>query len=97
MTLKEKIGLSTLALVTAISAALLASPGAKAMPDPYVPLPPLFCSGGGIQTPWGGYCDGATYPDGTHWHAANGMGYWLPATCTFADGGTTPAPGGCRG
>lgn len=88
-----------IALGGLVAAATLAIvlPKASAMPDPYMPLPPLFCAGGGVQTPWGGYCDGATFPDGTKWHAANGMGFWLPATCVIADGGTTPAPGGCRG
>lgn len=89
-----------IALGGLVAAATLAIvlPKASAMPDPYMPIPGYWCQGGGGQFGgFGGFCDGAAYPDGTHWHVANGMGIWLPAVCTFADGGTTPAPGGCRG
>ena len=71
---------------------------AEAMPDPYTPIPPAYCAGGGVQTPFGGFCDGKAFPDGTKLHIANGMGYWQPMVCIIADGGTTPAgPGGCGG
>ena len=25
---------------------------------------------------WGGFCDGPTLPDGTHWHEQNVLGFW---------------------
>lgn len=95
----KAIGAVIAVMVTFLTAMLLIASGkASAMPDPYMPIPGYWCQGGGGQFGgWGGFCDGATYPDGTHWHVANGMGIWLPAVCTFADGGTTPAPNGCRG
>lgn len=102
MTLKSFIIRATTLLVlfaAAIYAIIVLSLGrANAMPDPYTPIPPAYCAGGGGQTPWGGYCDGKTFPDGTKLHIANAMGFWQPMQCIIADGGTTPAsPGGCGG
>lgn len=100
MTLKEKIGLSALAAMAAIGASLLAAPGAKAMPDPFMPLPPVWCAGGGIQSPYGGWCNGKIYPDGTQLHADNVLGYWRPIMCVIANMPAPPPPappGGCGG
>ena len=86
------------ALLIAIS--VITSPKASAMPDPYMPLPPVWCPGGGGQSPWGGYCDGKTFPDGTKLHIANGMGFWLPVQCVIAGTPAPPplaGPGGCGG
>ena len=71
---------------------------AEAMPDPYTPIPPAYCAGGGVQTPWGGYCSGATYADGTKWNIVNGMGFWQPMQCVIADAPAPPplaGPHGC--
>lgn len=88
-----------LAFCVAYAVAAILAGSAKAMPDPYMPLPPVWCPGGGVQTPWGGYCDGMAFPDGTKLHAANGMGFWLPAQCVLANAPAPPplAPGGCGG
>ncbi|WP_396902487.1 hypothetical protein [Mycolicibacterium sp.] len=78
---------------------------AKAAPDPYWPIPPVWCPGGGTQTGWGGYCDGATFPDGTKWHTDNFVApfvgrVWNPIVCVVADAPAPPpvaGPGGCGG
>lgn len=78
---------------------------AHAMPDPYMPLPPVWCPGGGIQTGWGGYCDGKTFPDNTKWHMDSFVApfvgrVWNPIVCVVADAPAPPplaGPGGCGG
>lgn len=77
----------------------------KAMPDPYFPVPPVWCPGGGTMTGWGGFCDGATFGDNTKWHmdafSAPFVGMvWNPIVCVVADAPAPPprAPrGGCGG
>lgn len=85
--------------------ALMFAPDSNATPDPYMPIPPIWCPGGGIQTGWGGYCDGRPYPDGTKWHQdsvwAPFVGQiWRPIVCVI-DGTPAPpplaGPGGCGG
>ena len=57
------------------------------------------------KTGWGGYCDGATFPDGTKWHTDNFAApfvgrVWNPIVCVVADAPAPPplaGPGGCGG
>lgn len=73
--------------------------------DPYMPLPPVWCPGGGIMTGWGGYCDGKTFLDGTKWHmdavSAPFVGMvWNPIVCVVDTGEIMQPqapPGGCNG
>ena len=76
------------------------APVAKAAPDI---APPNWCPGGGALTAWGGYCDGATYPDNTKWHQdsfwAPFVGrVWNPIVCVVANAPAPPPlapPSGC--
>lgn len=91
---------ATLLACAATAVVILTTEKAHAALDPYVPIPPVWCPGGGGQSPWGGWCDGKTFPDGTKLHIANGMGFWLPIQCVIADAPAPPplAPaGGCGG
>ena len=84
--------------VGVLTGGMLLAPSAQAAPDYLFPIPPAWCPGGGVQTPWGGYCDGANYPDGTRWQSVNGMGFWGPLTCVIHTGQPAPPvapPNGC--
>lgn len=78
---------------------------ANAMPDPYLPLPPVWCPGGGTMTGWGGWCNGKVFADGTQWHMdsywAPFVGrVWNPIVCVVANVPAPPplaGPGGCAG
>ena len=94
----------TIAGVSALAAAgMLTAARAEAQPDPYWPVPPVWCPGGGTMTSWGGFCDGATFPDGTKWHMdsfwAPFVGrVWNPIVCVVADAPAPPplaGPNGC--
>lgn len=98
-------------LALAAFGAILAGTGigwagqAQAAPDPYWPIPPVWCPGGGTMTGWGGYCDGRPYPDNTKWHMdsfyAPFVGrVWNPIVCVIADApapSPLAGPGGCGG
>lgn len=98
-------------IVATLSAAVLVGTGigyaarAEALPDPYMPVPPLWCPGGGTQTGWGGWCDGKTFPDGTKLHMDSFVApfvgrVWNPIVCVVADAPAPPplaGPGGCAG
>lgn len=89
------------------AATLTLAPQADAGPigvygDPRFPIPPVWCPGGGIQTGWGGYCDGLAFPDNTKWHMDSFVApfvgrVWNPIVCVVADAPAPPplAPGGC--
>ena len=78
---------------------------ANATPDPYMPIPPVWCPGGGTQNAWGGWCDGKPFRDNTKWHMdsywAPFVGrVWNPIVCVVADAPSPPplaGPGGCGG
>lgn len=97
-------------LVTAIVAVLFAlvlfaltepAPAKADGPDinPWI----MWCPGGGIQTGWGGYCDGTTFPDGTKWHQDSFVApfvgrVWNPIVCVVANAPAPPPlapPSGC--
>lgn len=89
----------------AYAAFVLSGGRANAAPDPYWPVPPVWCPGGGTSTGWGGYCNGAVFPDGTQWHQDSFVAPFVgrvynPIVCVVAN---TPAPpplapaGGCGG
>lgn len=93
--------------VGAIAAAgILFGPAeAKAEPDPFFPIPPVWCPGGGTMTGWGGYCDGRPFPDGTKWHMDSFVApfvgrVWNPIVCVVHPAPAPPplaGPGGCGG
>jgi hypothetical protein len=102
--LRRLLCLVALGAITAAAALAVVMPKAQAMPDPYMPLPPVWCPGGGIQTGWGGWCDGKTFPDGTKLHMDSFVApfvgrVWNPIVCVVADAPAPPplAPGGCAG
>jgi len=89
-----------LAVIATIVVVAVSSPKAHAdsIFDPYMPIPALgWCPGGGVGSGWGGFCDGRRYADGTFWHSANAMGFWLPTQCVIDNGTAMPpaAPWGC--
>lgn len=98
-------------LVAAAAGGVIAGTGllwagdAEAMPDPYWPVPPVWCPGGGTQTGWGGFCNGKVFPDGTQWHTDNFVApfvgrVWNPIVCVVANTPAPPplaGPGGCGG
>ena len=63
--------LSLAALIGFGVAAMDQSPEAQASPQ-FIKT----CMGGGMGSPWGGFCDGATYPDGSYDHMVSAMGFW---------------------
>ncbi|WGH20932.1 hypothetical protein SEA_MMASICARM_55 [Mycobacterium phage MmasiCarm] len=97
-----------LLLVAAATAVLIVcavgwSGRANATPDPYWPIPPVWCPGGGTMTSWGGYCDGTPYPDGTKWHMDSFVApfvgrVWNPIVCVVHPAPAPPPlapPTGC--
>jgi hypothetical protein len=91
------------ALGALFSAGILTASRAEASPyDPYLPMPPVWCPGGGGGSSWGGYCEGISYPDGTRWNInsfwAPFVGVtWSPMKCVQFTGQPNPplAPNGC--
>lgn len=59
------------------------------------------CAGGHAAFGAIGYCDGSSYPDGTHWHQNTGIGMdALKPHCSIGDAGMQEPPspaGGCGG
>lgn len=103
MTVPAKIALTiAVAAVIAIVAAAFSTPKAEA-DAPDINQWTMWCPGGGVQTSWGGYCDGQTYPDNTKWHVdsfwAPFVGrVWNPIVCVVANAPAPPPlahPGGC--
>jgi hypothetical protein len=96
-----------MAVGAAIAASCISPPAANAdMYDPHIPIPLLsWCPGGGIGTGLGGYCEGASYPDGTRWNIAYGWAPFVgriqqPMRCIVFTGDPNPplaGPGGCGG
>ncbi|SIE45486.1 glycine rich protein [Mycobacteroides abscessus subsp. abscessus] len=93
---------AALAAVAALGAMLLASPDASADPlfDPRYPVPALgWCAGGGSGSGYGGYCEGASFPDGARLNYFRVLGFWQGPRCIIPDGTPNPpaAPGHCGG
>uniref|UniRef100_A0AAU8GPP9 Minor tail protein n=1 Tax=Mycobacterium phage Farewell TaxID=3158893 RepID=A0AAU8GPP9_9CAUD len=76
---------------------------AEALPDPYVPAPPLWCPGNGpglSASGYGAYCEGRTFPDGSRLNTFRIGAFWQPLRCIVPNGTPTPplaGPGGCGG
>ncbi len=91
------------ALGMAAPSAAMPAP-APAPYDVFVPIPAAnWCPGGGTSNQWGGYCEGASYGDGTRWNVAwinapfAGMVY-QPMKCVVHTGSPMPpiaGPSGC--
>jgi hypothetical protein len=99
-----KIGIVVaLAFIIAFAVAALSEPKSSASPGPDINPWIMWCPGGGVQTSWGGYCDGVTFPDGTKWHQDSFVApfvgrVWNPIVCVIANAPAPPplAPeGGC--
>lgn len=68
--------------------------------DAKLPIPLIgWCPGGGGGSGFGGFCEGANFPDGTRLNYFSAMGFWQGPRCIRVDGSPTPpaAPGGCGG
>lgn len=104
-TIRARLLLVLLGAITAAGVTVAAPPTAQAIPDPYWPIPPVWCPGGGTQTSWGGFCDGKPFPDGTKWHTDNFVApfvgrVWNPIVCVVHGTPAPPplaGPGGCGG
>lgn len=77
-------------------------PKAEALPDPYVPQPPLWCPGnppGLSASGYGGYCEGKSFPDGTRINMYRVGYFWQPMRCIIPNGSPFPeeANWGCGG
>lgn len=76
------------------------SPARALTLDPHIPVPVLtWCPGGGSGGPFGGYCEGISFPDGTRLNSFEVAGIWRGPRCIRPNGtpDPIPAPGGCGG
>ena len=102
---------AVLAAGIAVGGSLGAATTSSAMPVPtpvpydvFTPLPRIgWCPGGGTSNQWGGYCDGASYSDGTRWkatwsNAPHAGSVYQPMKCVVYTGDPLPpiaGPSGC--